>query len=47
MTFSGYSPARLRRIAKELRIKRYSVMQPHELMTAISKHPKAQQALTA
>lgn len=44
-TFNGYSLSRLKKIAKEMKIKRYSVMQPHQLMVAISTHPKAKQLL--
>lgn len=46
-TFIEYSPTKLRKIAKNLKIKRYSVMPPNELIAAISKHPKAQEFLTA
>lgn len=40
-TFQGYSEARLRKIAKEMKIKRYSVLNRAQLMTAIGKHPAA------
>ena len=40
-TFQNYSEARLRKIAKEMKIKRYSVLSRAELMSAIARHPAA------
>ncbi|HEY9607651.1 MAG TPA: hypothetical protein V6C85_39060 [Allocoleopsis sp.] len=41
-TFEGYSQSRLRRIARELQIGRYTQMKRWELITAIASHPEAQ-----
>ena|SRR4028118_839282 len=43
-TFQDYSKTRLRKIAKDLQIRRYSQMERGELMTAITSHLAAQQA---
>lgn len=43
-TFQNYSEARLRKIAKEMKIKRYSVLSRAELMSAIARHPAAKLA---
>jgi hypothetical protein len=41
-TFEGYSQSRLRKIARELEIRRYTQMERWELITAIVSHPEAQ-----
>jgi hypothetical protein len=43
-TFQDYSKTKLRKIAKDLQIRRYSQMERGELMTAIISHLAAQQA---
>ena len=45
--FEGYSKTRLRAVARELQIKRYSRLDRPELITAIASHPLAKEALTA
>ncbi len=41
-TFQNYSKTRLRKIARELGVRRFSKMEIPELITAITSHPKAQ-----
>lgn len=41
-TFQEYSKTRLRKIARELKIRRYSQMEIPELIMAITSHPEAQ-----